>query len=247
MTPGLQLTLDVQAAAKSKQAHIGIAAYHKAIAEGTHISPDLYSTLLYLCAGCDDWDLPLREQLIETSPLVNDIMRMAETSAATETATSSEAMNHANGSTRGPNQNGSVSHASQHSIGDSQIVSETNGSSTVATTGGSSACIASSIATLPAQSLSSSSTADNEAAVTSTSGRDTPEMSTAELCEAGRSIFEHMQVSEQVRLPVCARNCYVSTHLAGPFICALACKSHAGNSDDSSPQFQLCKRGSMWQ
>ena len=79
MTPELQLIVDIQAAAKTKQPSIGLAAYNKAVADGTQINPDLYSTLLYLCAGGDDWELPLRRQLTETSPLVQEVMDMAHT------------------------------------------------------------------------------------------------------------------------------------------------------------------------
>ena len=82
VTPEHQLLLDVQSAAKAQNPTAAVAVYHAAIAAGTPLNPNLYSTLLYLCAGGESWELPLRQQLTETSPLVEDIMQQAAADVA---------------------------------------------------------------------------------------------------------------------------------------------------------------------
>lgn len=84
MTPEHQLLVNVQAAAKSKNPAAGVAAYHAAVAVGIKIQPDLYSTLLYLCSGGDAWELPLRQQLTESTALVEDIIQQAAADVAAQ-------------------------------------------------------------------------------------------------------------------------------------------------------------------
>ena len=200
MTPELQLMMDVQSAAKTQQASIGVAAYKKAIAEGTRINPDLYSNLLYLCAGCDDWELALRQQLIEATPLTQDIMHMAASSDASETPELTDAPQEASKGAVPSPQSGAASPPSQCNNTDIQAA-KTGGEDQEAATA---VVCAEAIATTP---VSADTTASNSASqsgrgtsaadgdqMASTSGRDVPSMSAAELHAAGRSIFAHMQV-----------------------------------------------------
>lgn len=202
MTPELQLMMDVQSAAKTQQASIGVAAYKKAIAEGTRINPDLYSNLLYLCAGCDDWELPLRQQLIEATPLTQNIMHMAASSDATDTPELNDAPQEAsNGAAPSP-QSGAAPPPSQCNNLDIQAakagVDQEAGTAVVCAeaTATTSADAAASVSA--SQSGRGISAAGGEE-VASTAGRDVPSMSAAELHAAGRSIFAHMQV--------CTYNC----------------------------------------
>lgn len=207
MTPELRLTLDVQAAAKSKQASIGLAAYNKAISEGTRINPDLYSTLLYLCAGCDDWELSLRQQLVETTPLVEEIMQMAHASATPEDTGLPETLQEADDAVLTARQNGSGPPSSNCNGADSETATaEPNKEIAVATAEECSASLASTApaadatATVPAQPGSPSSAPEDGIAVASTSEISASEMTAAQLHAAGRSIFAHMQVVTQALL-----------------------------------------------
>ncbi|KAL3153111.1 hypothetical protein ABBQ38_012130 [Trebouxia sp. C0009 RCD-2024] len=91
MTPEHRLLVSVQAAAKTRNPAAGVAAYHAAIAAGTSVHPDLYSTLLYLCSGGDEWELPLRQQLTESTALVRDLTQRAAADAAQQEALAAEA------------------------------------------------------------------------------------------------------------------------------------------------------------
>ena len=82
ITPEHQLLIDVQTAAKTQDPAAGITAYNRAIAEGINVDLSLYSVLLYLCSGGDEWERSLRQQLVETTPLVEDIMQQAAADAA---------------------------------------------------------------------------------------------------------------------------------------------------------------------
>ena len=84
MTPEHQLLVNVQEAAKTQNPAAGVAAYRAAIAANTNIHPDLYSTLLYLCSGGDAWELPLRQQLTESTALVEDIRQRAAADVAAQ-------------------------------------------------------------------------------------------------------------------------------------------------------------------
>ena len=91
VTPEHQLLLDVQSAAKAQNPAAAVAVYHAAVAAGTPLNPSLYSTLLYLCAGGESWELPLRQQLTETTPLVQDIMQQAAADVAQQEKLKAEA------------------------------------------------------------------------------------------------------------------------------------------------------------
>ena len=82
ITPAHQLLIDIQTAAKTQDPAAGITAYNRAVAEGINVDPSLYSVLLYLCSGGDEWERSLRQQLVETTPLVEDIMQQAAADAA---------------------------------------------------------------------------------------------------------------------------------------------------------------------
>ena len=200
MTPELQLTLAVQNAAKSKHAALGVAAYNKAIAEGTHINPDLYSNLLYLCAGCDDWELPLRQQLIETSPLVEEVMQMAAASSTSDAAESPDGAHaEADAVALHASPNGNVScngtdkqAASAATHNAASLYTAVAIPVPTASTAAANDATASESAPQPERERIADGT--DEAAVASTSGRQAPDMSAAELHAAGRSIFAHMQV-----------------------------------------------------
>ena len=199
MTPELQLTLAVQNAAKSKHAALGVAAYNKAIAEGTEIKPDLYSNLLYLCAGCDDWELPLRQQLVETSPLVQEIMHMAAASTTSDVAESPDGSGDvalpANPSTNGNvSCNGAEIQAASAAGACDAVTVPTAVATSVptASTGAAIDATASESAFQPGRERCADG--QDEAPVASTSGRQEPHMSAAELHAAGRTIFAHMQV-----------------------------------------------------
>lgn len=197
MTPELQLTLAVQNAAKSKHAALGVAAYNKAIAEGTHINPDLYSNLLYLCAGCDDWELPLRHQLIETSPLVEEVMQMAAASSTSDAAESPDgAYAEADAVALHATPNGNVSCNGTDNQGATHNAASLPTAVAIPVLTASTAAANDATASESAPQPERESIADgtDEVAVATTSGRQAPDMSAAELHAAGRTIFAHMQV-----------------------------------------------------
>ena len=45
---------------------------------------------LYLCAGGDDWEVPLRQELVESTPLVQEIMQKAAAANAAEVKATAE-------------------------------------------------------------------------------------------------------------------------------------------------------------
>ena len=186
-TPHIRLLVAVQKAAKANDPAAGIAAYKEAQASGTAIKPDLYSTLLYLCAGGDEWESPLRQQLIETTPVAQDIMQREAAAIAAEIELAAAVED------------------------DTAEPSSSNGATATAvatdisTVGPPSA--ASTVSSAPNANDNGNSPAKTKLAPTSEahSSSDTAQLNTdetvaptvmspAELNEAGRAIFEQMQV-----------------------------------------------------
>ena len=216
MTPELQLIVDIQAAAKTKQPSIGLAAYNKAIADGTQINPDLYSTLLYLCAGGDDWELPLRQQLTETSPLVQEVMKMSQAddhsrqdvghadppvldaAATSATQDSSPTQQQQRQQLPQPQQAPDVKTGASNGAATASAVT---GSPTLAALLTEFSASTASDARSPSaaehklSSATAPTTAEEEAAIASPPATDLQPMTAAELHSIGRSIFAQMQVS----------------------------------------------------
>lgn len=218
LTPEHQLLVNVQAAAKSKNAAAGVAAYHAAIAAGTKIQPDLYSTLLYLCSGGDAWELPLRQQLTESTALVEDIMQRAAADAAQqEEACTAEADALANpDASAATTVGGSISPApTQTALTSAQAAADGNGYATAVATlsvaggtstptgigkitgvellsadGGAPTAVGGS-----SQASASQTGKDNiAAAVAAVEAASLPQLTPFQLREEGQAIFDHMQV-----------------------------------------------------
>ena len=209
MTPEHQLLVNVQAAAKTKNPAAGIAAYHAAIAAGTNIHADLYSTLLYLCSGGDEWELPLRQQLTESTALVEDIMQRAAADVAAqqeeEAATAGADQEAALGSpdASAATAAGELNAPTQTTLLLSQsTAADGNGHATAvaspSVTGSKSPpagseMITASGATATAVAGSASHPATAVAAVEAAS---LPQLTPSQLREEGRAIFDHMQVKQ---------------------------------------------------
>ena len=187
ITPEHQLLIDVQTAAKTQDPAAGITAYNRAIAEGINVDLSLYSVLLYLCSGGDEWERSLHQQLVETTPLVESIMQqaaadVAEAEAATAVAEDTAASSSNNG--RPAVANGEQSNtptAADLPAGSPGTPDATGGANTTAVD-----------AVTTAAGLGHEGTKMQVAiAVVVT-------MSPAELHQAGRSIFDQMQVLQCV-------------------------------------------------
>ena len=197
MTPEHQLLINVQAAAKSKNPAAGVAAYHAAVAAGTSIHPDLYSTLLYLCSGGDAWELPLRQQLTESTALIEDIM---QTAAANVAAQQEEA------ATAGVDQQAARGSADASAAGESNAPTQTTSQTAAASGSGPATAVASSSVTgsksppadpemVSANGAMSTAVAGSAPAAEAAS---LPQLTPSQLREEGRAIFEHMQVRQNL-------------------------------------------------
>lgn len=207
MTPEHSLLVSVQAAAKTKNPAAGVAAYHAAIAAGTNIHPDLYSTLLYLCSGGDDWELPLRQQLTESTPLVKDIMQRAAADVAQQEALAAEASlqsdinSPVSSAATAVGETVSVCPASplpQTAASDGSGYGMAVASASTASVKSPSAGTESVSAVAGPTSSASQTVAGTDgsaAAVAAVDAPTLPQLTPFQLQEEGRAIFDHMQVS----------------------------------------------------
>ena len=211
ITPEHQLLIDVQMAAKTKDPAAGIAAYKHAVAAGIKVQPDLYSTLLYLCAGGDSWELPLRHQLVETSPLVQDIMQRAAADA-TQSETATAGADH----TAAPISNGAAATAVAITASADTNTAAPRSSSSNTTSAAAGSSNGNGTAVSPSASEGG---ADVAAAVVAV-------MSPIELNQAGRSIFDEMQVHphHRIHLADCRFMHHVIVHLKKHVDPMLDCK-----------------------
>ena len=174
----------MQTAAKTQDPAAGLAAYSQAQAAGTSVNPDLFSTLLYLCSGGDSWELSLRQQLVESTPLVDDILqRVAAAAAEAENATA-VAVETAAGSEP-----------------TTAVATDGAGGHSPAAQG--SAANGHSIAVECLTTASSPASQENLGGNESGSAVAQPPMSFTELNKAGRAIFEHMQVGSNQEKACC--------------------------------------------
>ncbi|KAL0027358.1 hypothetical protein WJX79_004098 [Trebouxia sp. C0005] len=184
ITPEHQLLIDVQTAAKTRDPAAGITAYNRAVAEGISVDLSLYSVLLYLCSGGDEWECPLHQQLVEKTPLVESIMQqaaadVAEAQAATAVAEDVAVLSSDTSTPAATNgEQGSTPTAADLPADSPGTPDATDGANTTAVD------------------------ADNTAAGCGLEGTKTQvavavvvKMSPAELHQAGRSIFDQMQKS----------------------------------------------------
>ncbi|KAA6426205.1 MAG: Pentatricopeptide repeat-containing, partial [Trebouxia sp. A1-2] len=171
-------------AAKTRDPAAGITAYNRAVAEGISVDLSLYSVLLYLCSGGDEWECPLHQQLVEKTPLVESIMQqaaadVAEAQAATAVAEDVAVLSSDTSTPAATNgEQGSTPTAADLPADSPGTPDATDGANTTAVD------------------------ADNTAAGCGLEGTKTQvavavvvKMSPAELHQAGRSIFDQMQKS----------------------------------------------------
>ena len=184
ITPEHQLLIDVQTAAKTRNPAAGVAAYKQALAAGVSVNPQLYSVLLYLCSGGDEWEQPLRRQLVGTTPLVEDIMQKAAADAAAATAATAAAEGAAVSSSSDGSPATAVATSAQPN--NSAAAGQGPGSPSTSAGNGNGTDIAT-VSTATGGAAHRACGSDEAAA-------STPSMSAAQLHEAGRSIFEDMQV-----------------------------------------------------
>ena len=209
MTPEHQLLVSVQAAAKNKDPAAGVAAYHLATAAGTKIHPDLYSTLLYLCSGGDAWELSLRQQLTESTPLVEDIMRRAAADAAAqlEAAATAEAAQQAALSSPESSAATAVEEAptAQTQAASPSVAANGNQHATAVAASPASksppACAEVPSVGAAMSTAGAGSTAHGvpgaDASATAVEAASLPQLTPSQLREQGRAIFDHMQVKPQ--------------------------------------------------
>ena len=227
MTPEHQLLVNVQAAAKTKNPAAGVAAYHAAVAADTSIHPDLYSTLLYLCSGGDVWDLPLRQQLTESTALVEDIMQRAAADVAAqqeeEAASAASDQQAALGSpvSSSPIAVGEPT-ASTHTAlppaaanGNGHATAVALPSATGSDSPSAGAEVMSADGVMPTAVAGFASHAlpgrDDPAAAVAASAASLPHLTPSQLREQGRAIFDHMQVKLNLAYSVAIHVCLGKT------------------------------------
>lgn len=182
ITPEHQLLIDVQTAAKTQDPAAGITAYNRAVAEGINVDLSLYSVLLYLCSGGDEWERSLHQQLVETTPLVESIMQQAATSAAeAEAATAVAEDTAASSSNNGPpavanGEQGGTPTAADLPSGSPGTPDAAGGANTTAV-----------------DAVTTATECGQEGTKTQVATAVIVKMSPAELHQAGRSIFDQMQ------------------------------------------------------
>lgn len=210
MTPEHRLLVSVQAAAKTRNPAAGVAAYHGAIAAGTRVHPDLYSTLLYLCSGGDEWELPLRQQLTESTPLIQDIMQRAAADAAQQEALAAGASQQAD--------LGSPESLPTTAVGEPVAAPASSASPTAASKGNGQTTAVASFPTASSKFSSAGAEllSDNQSASTAVAGSASsaaqavtstdaaveasalPQLTPAQLQKEGRAIFDQMQVNQML-------------------------------------------------
>ncbi len=183
ITPEHQLLIDVQTAAKTQDPAAGITAYNRAVAEGINVDLSLYSVLLYLCSGGDEWERALHQQLVETTPLVESIMQqaaadVAEAEAATAVAEDAAASSSNNGPLAVANgEQGHTPTAADLPSGSPGTPDAAGGANITAVDAGTTAA-----------------GCGHEETKTQVAAAVIVKVSPAELHQAGRSIFDQMQV-----------------------------------------------------
>ena len=187
ITPEHQLLIDVQTAAKTQDPAAGIKAYNHAVAEGINVDLSLYSVLLYLCSGGDKWERALHQQLVETTPLVEGIMQqaaadVAEAEAATAVADDAAASSSNNGLLAVANgEQRSTPTAADLPSGSPGTPDAAGGADTTAV-----------------DAVTTAAGCGDEGTKTQVATAVIVMMSPAELHQAGRSIFDQMQVIQML-------------------------------------------------
>ncbi|DBA87294.1 TPA: hypothetical protein ACH3X1_004352 [Trebouxia sp. C0004] len=182
ITPAHQLLIDIQTAAKTQDPAAGITAYNRAVADGINVDLSLYSVLLYLCSGGDEWEQSLHQQLVETTPLVESILQqaaadVAQAEAATAVAEDSAALSSNNGPPAKANgEQGSTPTAADLPSGSPGTPDATGSANTTAV-----------------DAVTTASESGQEGTKTPVATAVIVKMSPAELHQAGRSIFDQMQ------------------------------------------------------
>lgn len=162
---------------------MGITAYKRAVAEGINVDLSLYSVLLYLCSGGDEWERALHQQLVKTTPLVESIMQqaaadVAEAKAATAVAEDTAALSRNNGLLAVANgEHSNTPTAADLPVGSPGTPDAAGGAITTAVDG-----------------VTTAAGCKEEGTKTQVAAAVIVKMSPAELHQAGRSIFDQMQV-----------------------------------------------------
>jgi len=187
ITPEHQLLIDVQTAAKTQDPAAGITAYNRTVTEGINVDLSLYSVLLYLCSGGDEWERALHQQLVETTPLVESIMQqaaadVAESEAATAVAEGAAASSSHTGPTvAASGEQGNTPTAADLPSGSPGTPDAAGGADTTAVEG-----------------VTTAAGCGDEGTKTQVATAVIVMMSPAELHQAGRSIFDQMQVIQML-------------------------------------------------